>query len=78
MTHTFGSFLIICGMAMIILSQIGIGIQVFVSNPVKGIVGMFVPFYLWANARRQPVGRLMIMAWYAGLAALVLGVVLAS
>ncbi|MEC4595908.1 hypothetical protein, partial [Burkholderia vietnamiensis] len=66
-----------CG-SSIILSQIGIGIHVFLTNPVKGIVGMFVPFYLWAYARRERAGRVLIQCWYAGLAALTTGVVLAS
>ncbi|AOJ15118.1 hypothetical protein [Burkholderia vietnamiensis] len=78
MTHSLGSILIVAGLASIILSQIGIGIHVFLTNPVKGIVGMFVPFYLWAYARRERAGRVMIQCWYAGLAALTTGVVLAS
>ncbi|AOJ77586.1 MULTISPECIES: hypothetical protein [Burkholderia] len=78
MTHSLGSILIIVGLASIILSQIGIGIHVFLTNPVKGIVGMFVPFYLWAYARRERAGRVLIQCWYAGLAALTTGVVLAS
>ncbi|AFJ88025.1 hypothetical protein MYA_3667 [Burkholderia sp. KJ006] len=39
---------------------------------------MFVPFYLWAYARRERAGRVLIQCWPAGLAALTTGVVLAS
>ncbi|WP_133650047.1 hypothetical protein [Paraburkholderia flava] len=78
MTHSFASLLIIGGIALLALSQIFIGLHAFSGNPFKGILCFVVPLYVWAYARRHPVGRALMSAWYAGIVALISGVVLSS
>lgn len=78
MTHSLASLLIVGGLALAVLSQIFIGLYAFSGNPVKGIMCFVVPLYVWAYARRNPVGRALMSAWYAGIVALISGVVLSS
>jgi hypothetical protein len=39
---------------------------------------LIVPFYLYVYAKRHPVGRALMRAWYAGIVALIAGTVLLS
>lgn len=61
-----------------ILSQLAIAIYAFTGNPVCGVLCFVVPLYIVAYARRYPVGRTLMAAWYAGLGCLALGTVLLS
>ncbi|ORT83450.1 hypothetical protein B7G54_24340 [Burkholderia puraquae] len=78
MAHSVGAILIIGGMAVVLLSQILIGIHAFAGNPVSGIMCFVMPFYVLVYAKRHSAGRALMRAWYAGLAALVAGVFLST
>ncbi|MDC6177830.1 hypothetical protein [Ralstonia solanacearum] len=47
-------------------------------DPLQGVLCLFVPLYVYRYAQKHAVGRVLIRAWYAGLAALAAGTVLLS
>jgi|LakMenEpi03Aug12_release.lakeMendotaPanAssembly.Ray.scaffolds.fasta_scaffold00370_90 hypothetical protein len=78
MSASLGTLLIIAGYSLLILSMIGIGLHAFTGNPIHGVLCLIVPFYLYVYAKRHPVGRALMRAWYAGIVALIAGTVLLS
>lgn len=78
MVHQLGAILIVGGMAVVLLSQIIIGVYAFAGNPISGILCFVMPFYLLAYAKKHSVGRVLMTAWYTGLVALIAGVFLAA
>jgi hypothetical protein len=78
MTHLLGGTLIVGGMVIIVFSQITIAAHAFSGNPIRGILCFIMPFYLLVYAKKHPVGRAVMRAWYAGVAALVVGVFLSA
>jgi len=78
MIHLLAAIFIVGGMGVILFSQIVIAAHVFTGNPIRGILCFVMPFYLLAYAKKNSVGRAVMRAWYAGVAALVVGVFLSA
>ncbi|WP_197325131.1 hypothetical protein [Ralstonia solanacearum] len=78
MHASIGALLIIAGFSLTILSQIVIALHAFTGNPLQGVLCLFVPLYVYRYAQKHAVGRVLMRAWYAGLAALAAGTVLLS
>lgn len=73
-----GSILIPFGFALALLAQIAIAVYDFTGNPFKGLLCLFVPFYIVVYAKKNKVGVWLMRCWYAGIALVVIGGVLAS
>ncbi|WP_253760349.1 hypothetical protein [Ralstonia solanacearum] len=78
MHASIGTLLIVAGFSLTILSQIVIALHAFTGNPLQGVLCLFVPLYVYRYAQKHAVGRMLMRAWYAGLAALAAGTVLLS
>ena len=75
---TFGSSLILSGMALVVTSQIAMAVHAFTGNPFKGILCLVIPGYLIVYTKKHNVGVWFMRAWYAGIAVFVFGGILAS
>jgi hypothetical protein len=78
MSLTFGSFVLLSGLALAFAAQVGIALHAFTGNPVKGLLCLFVPLYIYVYARRHKVGVWMMRCWYLGIAIFLVGATLVS
>jgi hypothetical protein len=78
MSLTVGSITLMLGLAMMCAAQIGIALHAFTGNPIKGLLCILVPFYVYVYARRHQVGIWLLRFWYLGITVFVLGAVTAS
>ena len=78
MSLTFGSFLLLSGLALAVAAQVGIALHAFTGNPGKGLLCLFVPLYIYVYARRHRVGVWMMRFWYLGIAIFLVGATLVS
>ena len=72
------SILIPLGFELVLLAQIAVAFYAFTDNPFKGLLCLFVPFYIAVYANKNKVGVWFMRCWYAGIALVVIGGVLAS
>lgn len=73
-----GSVLLLLGIALLICAQLAIAVYAFTGNPFKGLLCLFIPGYIFVYAKKHQVGIWLMRGWYAGIALLVVGGVLAS
>ena len=78
MIPSVGLSLILLGMALVALAQLGMAIHAFSGNPIKGVLCLVVPLYIIVHAKKSQTGRRLLAAWYAGLAVLVVGGIISS
>lgn len=78
MAHLLGEIFIVSGLVVILFSQIFIAVHAFAGNPIRGILCFVMPFYILVYVKNHSIGRIVIRAWYAGVAALVAGVFLSA
>ena len=78
MSLTIGPVLLLSGLALAFAAQVGIGLHAFTGNPGKGLLCLFVPFYIYVYARRHKVGVWLMRVWYLGIAVFLVGATLAS
>lgn len=73
-----GSFCLLLGMALVIGMQLVVFLCAIRQSAVQAALCLLVPFYLYVYGRRQPETRKFILAWYSGLALLMIGTMLRS
>ncbi|WP_148293224.1 hypothetical protein [Comamonas sp. B-9] len=73
-----GHSLLLSGIALAILAQLGMAIFVFRSQPLKFLLCLLVPFYIVVCAQKTPTGKRFLASWYAGIAIFAMGGVLSS
>lgn len=73
-----GSVLLMLGIALLVCSQFAIALYAFTGNPFKGVLCLVIPGYIFVYAQKNKVGVWLMRGWYAGIALLVVGGVLAS
>jgi len=70
--------MLMLGLAIVMGAQIGIFLHAFTENPGAGLLCLVVPCYVVVYARRHPVSRLFLRAWYLGMACFVVGAAVTS
>lgn len=72
------TLLLLTGMSLLIAMQIAIFVVALSKYPTKAILCLFIPFYVYVFAQREPKAKPYLLAWYAGMVLLVVGVIAAS
>ena len=78
MQASLGSALLLIGLLLTVISQWSIAFHAFGGNPLRGILCFAVPLYVFVYARKHKTGIWLMRGWYAGVALIVVGGVLAS
>lgn len=72
------TFLILLGFALLIGMQVAIFAVALAKAPQKAVLCLFIPFFVYVYARREPRARPFLWAWYIGIVLLVAGGVAAG
>lgn len=70
--------LLLIGLLLPALMQIAMFLVALKKAPGKALMCLLIPFYLYVYARKEPQAVPLLWGWYAGVAILFVGVVLAS
>lgn len=72
------SFLLLTGLFLMMAMQIVIFVIALAKAPFKAFLCLLIPLYVYVYARREPKAKPFLLAWYAGVGLLALGVITAS
>ena len=67
-------FLILSGLALTVAMQFAIFCVALKNSLGNAILSLFIPFYVYIYARKDPQARPFLWGWYLGIALLVAGV----
>lgn len=71
--HTFGTTILLSGIAVMVLAQLYATVMVFVVNPLKGILCLIIPGYVLFVAKREGFYRKFLIMFAAGALGLIIG-----
>ncbi|MDM0034836.1 hypothetical protein QTI33_22070 [Variovorax sp. J22P271] len=78
MNQSVGTAVLILGLLMTIGAQLAVCIRAFTLSPLKGILCLIVPLYVYVFAKRHAVGAWFMGTWFTGIALWIAGAVIAS
>lgn len=68
-------FLLLSGLALMIAMQVVIFFVAMKNSMGSAILCLFIPFYVYVYARKDPQAKPFLWGWYVGIALLVAGVI---
>ena len=72
------SALILIGLFIIVATQIAIFFIAVKNAPSKAVLCLLIPFFVYVYARNEARAKPFLLAWYGGVALLVIGGIAAS
>jgi hypothetical protein len=76
--HTFGSGIILFGLAAVMLSQLWGAIMVFSVSILKGILSLIIPGYFLFALRREGMYARIVGSWGLGILCMAIGTIVLS